>query len=487
MAAPSYPDVASPAGGLPEDRSRVLSRAVSWLGRRKLEVGLFLLGGLLRATMVWRYDPGWSYDAFGHWEVVEWILEHGRVPPVEATFHSFHPPLYYASAAWLVSHGISQVNVVWLSVACGTLRLGLIWAGLELYLPTSRLARLFALALAAVLASSVHPDGMNYPEAMNGMWITAALLLVPLAFRRAPRTRWRFTGAIGLLLGLAMLTKVSGMAIIGAIGVAALLELVFSGRDWSTRFKDLLAWAGMLAVCGAICGWYYARNVRDYGRPFVTSFELSTQRFLVEGVDHVPYLDRRSLGFFLGWTPAIHVWPYRPIGIDASPRFFPVAVASSFVDYWNYSFSGLAPNKASPMRVNNARPMSKKVLAASQYAVTGGTLIFLATVGAWFAATHRLFRRREFGLLGLMLVPLITLLAAVHFAVVYPVDSHGVVKGVYMQFGAPPMYALFGVAVLWAQQKSWRWPLFSALCVALWLVAAYTLYCRLRFQILPLG
>jgi hypothetical protein len=479
-------ELATPAEGATVERSRASASPFIWLWHRKLEVALFLLGVLLRATMVW-LDPDWSYDSGGHWELVLWILEHRRVPPVEATFHSFHPPLYYAAAAWLVGLGLTRAQLVWFSVACGTLRLGLIWAGLELFLPASRLARVSGLALAAVLASSVHLDGMNYPEAMSGMWNAAAMLLVALAFRRPPRTRWRLTCLIGLVLGLAMLTKVSAVVIIGTTGVAALIELVASGRDWATRWRDLLAWGAMLAVVLSLCGWYYARNVRDYHRPFVTSFELPTQRFLVEPFDKVPYFERRAPGFFVGWTSAIYAWPFMPSGIADNPKFFPVAVASSFVDYWNYSFSGLHPRWPGPMRVNRSRPVTKQLLAAAQYAVMGGTVIFAATVASWFAVTRRSFRRREFGQLALVLVPLFTVLAAIHFAVAYPIDRYGVVKGVYMQFGAPPLYALFGVAVAWARERSWRWPLLTALGVAFWWVAAYTLYCRTQLSILPFG
>jgi polynucleotide 5'-kinase involved in rRNA processing len=34
---------------------------------------------LLRLSMVWNYHFAWSYDADFHWEVVQWILDHGTV------------------------------------------------------------------------------------------------------------------------------------------------------------------------------------------------------------------------------------------------------------------------------------------------------------------------------------------------------------------------------------------------------------------------
>ena len=465
-------------------RSAIAMKLLRLLRRRKLELALFLLGVVLRISMRFNYHRGWSYDWQFHWEVVVWIRNHWQVPPVEATFESFHPPLYYAVAASLLELGVSHADMAWFSILCGILRLALIWVGLELYLPGSRWARCSALALVAVLAASVHIDGMIYPEAMNGLLITAAIVLVPVAFRRSGRSRWWLAAAIGLILGLAIMTKVSGAVIMAAIGAAALLELAVSRKQWRTRLANLLPWAGALAVCLAICGWYYARNIRDYGKPFVTSFDLPTQSWLVAEAHKRPYLERRSLEFFVGWDPIIFRNPYMPTGLGPKPQFFPVAIASTFIDYWRYKFAGYDP-EASQRGWWSSRPFWE-VIRVSQLAMLGGTAIFVATVAAWLVSIRRLLKFHDWGRVALLIVPLFTLLAALHFAVDCPVDNYGVTKGVYMQFGAPPMYALFGVAVGWAQRKSARWPLLGVLLMALWMVAAYTLYCRLRVPIVPI-
>jgi hypothetical protein len=457
-----------------------------FLRHRRPELSLFLLAVLLRMTMAWRYDATWNYDSEEHWAVVRWVAEHHRVPPVEALLEAYHPPLYYVTAAVLFNLGVSRANMVWLSVTCGTIRLALLWAGLELYLPRSRVARIAALALAAVLAASVHLDGMCYGEPMSGMWITGAMLLVPAAFRRPPATRWRVSIGLGLLLGIAMLTKVSALTIVLSLGMAAFAEFAFSGRDWKTRCQDLAAWAGMLAVCAAVCGWFYARNVRDYGEPFVTTFELPSQHWLVAEKQKVPYLDRRALGYVVGWNMAMYDFPYYPSTMGQYPRFFPAAVASTFVDFWNFSFSGIDPRTPSPIWAGS-RPISTRVLAASQYAIVGGTVVFVATLVAWLLVTPRTFRRRDWGLFAILLMPLAMVSLALHFAIQDPVDNYGVVKGAYMHFAAPPLYCLFGVAVAWSRRKPIRWPLFAALLGALWLVATYTFYCRLRLPLLPLS
>jgi hypothetical protein len=467
---------------------RLPATIAAFLRRRKAELLLFSLGVVLRMSMAWTYDATWSFDSEWHWEVVEWLLTHHRIPTPAEVGQAQHPPLYYLMAAGLTSLGVTRAGMVWVSILMGTIRLGLLWTGFELFLPRARAARLAALGLAAVLATSVHIDGMVYTEATSGTLLTAAMLLTPFVFRRRGWSRWRLAGCLGVILGLAMLTKISGVVVIAALGASAGLEFLFSREDWSTRASQLLCWAWVLVVCVAVCGWYFARNVRDYGQPFVTSFDVESQHHLVAELQKVPYLDRRSPSFFLSWDKSIPLFPYYPSAIEPRPYFFPVAVASTFVDYWNYSFSGLDPRVAIPgWPGQRLRPLTPEIFRASQYGASGGIVIFLATVASWLAVTPRTFRRRDWGLVALLLVPLLTLLSALHFAVANPLDSYGVVKGMYMHFGAPPMYALFGLAVAWALRKPIRWPLFAALLAALWLVASYTLYCRLRIPLVPLG
>lgn len=463
---------------------RGLEPIVRWLGSRKLELAIFLLGVALRVSMRFSYEPTAAYDFPWHWELVEWMIEHRRVAPAGTMLQSQHPPLFYTIAALLFANGVSLANIAWLPVTCGVLRLGLTWAAIELYLPHSRWARASALALAAVMAASVHVDGMIYPEAVNCLWASIAILLAPLAFRSPLRRRLRITLAAGVVLGLELLTKVSGLTIVAALGLVAGLELLFSRAAPAQRWRGAACWAAMVCTCLAVSGWYYARNVSEYGRPFVTSFDLPSQRHMVEQSNRVPYLHRRTLGYFLGWEPAIYSFPFGHVATGDNPTFFPAAVASAFVDYWNYGFSQVSPlGKAGVWHPAASTP--PRVLRAAQLAAIGGTIIFLATVAAWLVVSRRLWQARDWARMSLMAIPLVSIGAAAHFAITYPVDVFGVIKSVYLQYSAGPLCGLYGVSVAWSRARLSRWPLLAVLLTALWLVAGYTLYCRFRIRIFP--
>lgn len=393
------------------------------------EVSIFTLGVLLRMSMTWRYHAEWGYDAEAHWLYIQSIA-HGSLPDPATNFIAYHPPLYHAIAAGLVKLGASWQSLTWLSVICGVARLGIIWAGLELIIP-SRLARLAALALAATLPSSLMIDGMIGNESLNCLLCAAAMLLW---LRGGP------SAAIGLISGLALLAKTSAIAILAAFGL----------RRWAT-----IAFVCLIVISGV-------HLLRGHS-PFATSYDIAPAVMGHLAMDK-PYLSRRSLGF-LAWSWAIYETPYYPVAVS---RFFPALIASTFVDYYNHSFAGIPPDQSSEI-VANGRPLTGSLLWMGRLAMIGGTMVFIGTLAAWVLSIRRVIIDRKWQSFGLLLIPFLATLLSFAFAVKYPYDAHGVIKGAYVQFAAPPLYAMFGLAVE-------RSP--TILLGGLSLITAYSIYCR---------
>ena len=271
------------------------------------------------------------------------------------------------------------------------------------------------------------------------------------------------------------MTKISTAATILALGLGVAIEFIWSRRGVGMRASNALAWAGTMMVCVAVSGWYFARNVREYGSPFVTSFNLS-QHWVVAEYENKPVVDRRTLGFLFAWDSSIYVHPFRIQKAGTDQRLFPVAVASTFVDFWGYGCQGYEHPYS--QRKGDMRAQYDS-LGLARAAVVGGTVIFVATLFGWVAALRRTFRFRDYGRLTVVFVPLSMLAATIQFATKYPVDLYGVVKGIYMSFGTPPLYAAFGIAAGWAVRTRRRLPVFGALVASLLMVAAYSVDCRL--------
>ncbi len=434
------------------------------LAERWPELLVVLVGLTARLTMT-AWDSEWSYDYDDHAPLIEWWASHWQWPALDFTRAAYHPPLYYMLAGLLVRAGVAVGSLGGFSIACGVLRFLIFFAALELLLPQRRLARLVALALCAIVPASIHLEGMVTNESLAGLLAMVAMLLIPLMFRSQGGRRAALGGALGLVVGLGFLTKVSALVIVVAVGLAALLEV--------KKIVPLLAGLALFAV---VASPYLIHNLRTSHKLLVSGFD-GPDRVRVARYLDTPYLKRRPPSFFVAFTPAIFAHPYAPTAMRPDAQFWPQMIASTFVDYWNFAFAPY-PLPGQPAALANYKPLRPDVLSVSRPAIAGGVIISLITACALVAGIWSSWRRRSPSDLALCLVPLLAVAGQAHFATQFPNDSEGLIKGAYLQFAAPPLCALFGLAIDWCWRRS-RLRAISVLgCVALALVAFYTLYCR---------
>lgn len=449
-----------------------MRRIVPWLP----ELALLVVAVLLRVTMVTRFDPARGYDFPAHWKYVAWMTTHHVLPDAGYSRATYHPPLYYAAIGALRRLGLPDARIGLLSVLAGCLRLGLFAVGLAALFPRRRLARVAALAVAAVLPASVHLDGMINPEAWLGLATAALLGCAYVAFARSGRARLGWCLAAALCASLALLTKISALVAIGAVGIAALVEAARGDEGWRARLARLAPFVAALGLVAALTGWYFARNLRLYGKPLLWGCYDYGQRAKMAAVERVPLWKRRDVGYVLGWTGDIYRRPMWPAGYQPTPRFWPLVVATTFADYYRYGF---APERA----WNDERPGKPhhEVWDLARLSIAAGTLIAAVTAAAWLGALAVAWRRRRAGELALLLAPLCAVAGQLWFAWRFPLDEQGPVKGVYLQFAALPLCALFGIGVdwIWRRRGGWR-ALAAAALVAVACVATYTVYGRLH-------
>jgi hypothetical protein len=155
-------------------------------------------------------------------------------------------------------------------------------------------------------------------------------------------------------------------------------------------------------------------------------------------------------------------------------------VASTFVDHYNYGLARDADaGRLDDSVIVNGWPLRPAAIAAARVSMLGGCLVALTTLFAWPVAARSLWRSRDLGRLAALLVPLFVLLGQLHFAVQFPVDREGVVKGAYLQLGAGPLFALFGCAVSWLWRRRWARPLAVLNLVAVLATSSYLAVCLL--------
>jgi hypothetical protein len=461
----------------------------AWARAHVPELVAFGLGVLLRLSMALSYDARVGYDFNAHWPHIQYLVEKHALPPLAFNATSAHAPLYYLVAAAAVARGLGAGALGWMSALWGILRLALIWIGLERWLPASRLARVVALALAAVLPIGVHLDGMITNETLVMLMSAAVLVVAPAAIAAAREGRVAPVAGLALLLGLAVMSKVSATVLVFAIATAIGLEIARAGASWwqalRARVRPLVVAAVVLAV---VAGPFFARNVALYGQAAPTAYEGSVKANQAS-YEKIPYFDRRPVAFYVGWHLGIYGRPFFTTGLKPEARFFPVLIASTFNDYYVFSYWGGG-------KYGDERWVPGIGVLFGCISNVAGTAVSLVTVIAWLGAVRTLWRRREDGTredgkreagwidprFALLLMPLGALLGQLHFATKYPNDNFGPIKGAYLQFVAPVLCALFGVGVdwMWRRRARWAWGAAAlAAMAAVVCISAYSVGARL--------
>ena len=427
--------------------------------------------------MATTYDVNRGFDFGGHWVCADYIARHGALPPLVLSAESYHPPLYYLIVAALIKVGLGTGAAGWLAALLGIARLIVVWIGLERWLPESRLARLVALFTAAVLPVGVQVDGMVTNETLSLLLCALAMVALPAAVEGARAGDVKPSAWLGLWIGLALITKISASVLILALIPAVALEIGRSPEPWRQALR--VRWkpfAVAAAIIVALSGWFFVRNQILYGRTAPTGYDgiLAPNQAPYE---KIPYLSRRAPDFYWQWDDAIFRRPYVPTGTRPHPRFFPVLIASTFSDYYSYCLAAWGTGTLA-LTIQH-RPVPLVAFDLSCFSMIGGTVIALLTLLSWIGAAQRLRRRPSDPRVVLLIVPPLALLGQMHFATKYPNDDFGPIKGAYVQFVAPILCGLFGLAVAWMWRRVWARAGAVAALGALLLVFLYIVDCRL--------
>jgi 4-amino-4-deoxy-L-arabinose transferase-like glycosyltransferase len=247
-------------------------RPVNPIGRRSWLIACGLLAAIavaIRVNNAFLYPLHYGFDAPANWEYIHQLMSDWTMPAPGEGWSTSHPPFFYYLAAFVgrMMGEASKFDVTvanrLLSSAIGLLGIWAAYAFVRRYDPERPWRALLAAALLAFLP--VH----LYMSSMLGEEIIAAsltsLVLVGAAFELVEPSLMRRgmlkMAGLGVLAGLAFLTKLTGLLVVAAVVAAFCLEALRKREFVQPLSKALLF--GVIAV--VIGGWPYLRNQVEYG------------------------------------------------------------------------------------------------------------------------------------------------------------------------------------------------------------------------------
>ena len=230
------------------------------------------------ALKFWRIPVGIGFDAPAHLVYIDFLLDFGALPTAAYGFSTYHPPLFYVMTSAFVgllgteSASIAgQVAYRLLPFASGLAGVWLTaWVAGRLW-PGEALRPSLAIAIAGLLPMNLYMSAYVSNEPLLAALISGALALAT-AILLAERVRWVGLACLTLLLGAALLTKFTALA------VAPIIAFFVALRAWWLDDHGpgrALAWlVGLVAGAALISGWFYTRNWLLFGDPLVWNLDV---------------------------------------------------------------------------------------------------------------------------------------------------------------------------------------------------------------------
>jgi len=211
-----------------------------------------------------------GFDEVGNWRFIQLLTRSFSLPDPGSDWSTAHPPLFFAAAATLCRF-LSDASVETQIVA---VRLGVTVASLGLALAVTLFVRraapsdpwraLLAAALVLFLPAHITLSAMAHEELLAAMLTSFAVVCIAFGSSReseAQRREIALGAGIGVLAGLAWVTKLSG-ALVVVVAVVTFAVEGWRRRRWRVAALKITSTVLLALVVG---GWYYGRNWVRHG------------------------------------------------------------------------------------------------------------------------------------------------------------------------------------------------------------------------------
>jgi 4-amino-4-deoxy-L-arabinose transferase-like glycosyltransferase len=263
---------------------------LNWLERRAhvLLIALVTVGVVLRLVLAVLSPQPYGYVFDLYHRAIQFLYTMGRLPQAKDCWVCAHPPLltllgwpFYWLGMWFGGPepkvALRCVSVI--PLACGAIAAVYSYRLLQLL----RFAKPYRVLGAGLVLSFpclfISSYGIESDILLTAL-MTVALHGIMSYHLSLGATGPRHALGLGMLIGLALLTKYSAMVALATAGAV----IVISAFRRTPR-RALADGALLLATSLAICGWKYADNIAKYRTPFaangmaVTGFAVADKRF----------------------------------------------------------------------------------------------------------------------------------------------------------------------------------------------------------------
>ncbi len=238
--------------------------------------GMFLLAGVallvgiaMRIQNALEYTLLWGFDSYFNWQYIVYLTKTWTLPAPDALWSSAHPPFYYYFNTVIVrlldnpNRAFNVITLRFVTTLAGLVTVGMAYAVVRRADPDNWGRALLAGGLILFLPVHIYMSAMLTEEIFVTALISLTLAGLTWEFTNpsGSYTKLRFAAGLGVIVGLAFLTKLTGVL----IAVAAAGAYLVDGWRKGALVPALQRASILVLMTALVGGWYYARNLLQYG------------------------------------------------------------------------------------------------------------------------------------------------------------------------------------------------------------------------------
>ena len=217
-----------------------------------------------------------GFDIVGHLHYISYILSKGHFPLADEGWQTYQPPLFYVASASMMkfisifTDRLNAYNFLKLIPFLGGLgQLYLAYFASKIVFPDSKTRQSLSLIIAGFIPMNIYVAHHVSNESLSAFLIGLSILLTIVVLNRT-RSRPKFYGLLGIVIGLALLTKFTALAVLPVIFVILVFKLA---EEENSSIKHLSGYLLLFLLSIAmVAGWFYLRNWLHFKDVFIANW-----------------------------------------------------------------------------------------------------------------------------------------------------------------------------------------------------------------------
>jgi len=306
-----------------------------------------LLGAwaVLAANNIFKLPLHVGFDSVFHREYIGYIVEKGAIPLASEGWQMFQSPLYYLASAPLsmfasaiFSGDKAEMMLRLIPLACGALQVETSFRAGKHVFPDRNDLQVMGTLIGGFAPMNFYISQVIGNEPLAGLLSSIAVVMVlGLISSDVVTLPKKKLLPLGIVLGLALLTKVTAVLLVPAV-LLALISM--QSRMKASAKTVVVACLAVLGIVVVVSGWYYFRNWIELGSPFVGGWETSRRIVWWQDPGYRTIRDFLSFGRSLVYpvySGLAGFWDsvYSTFWLDG---FLSSIISSDIRPPWNYDF-----------------------------------------------------------------------------------------------------------------------------------------------------